>query len=98
MARGANVAGLVAGILFSSQAALAAGDCKDADKVTASYKRCVAVQNCDFNPVGVCPDSLRDRDGFNQCIVEVQKTFLMCLQNCVNRARMEFGCPPVKLQ
>jgi hypothetical protein len=93
-----NAAALIAGIVLSGQAALAEGDCKDPDKVTASYRRCTAVQKCDFNPVGACPDGLRDPDGFNQCIIEVQKTFLMCLKNCVNRARMEFGCPPVKLR
>lgn len=76
----------------------ASAECKRGPEKTEFYKQCVAREKCDFNPMAVCPDSYREKQAYQECAEEVNKTFLMCLENCVNRSNVAFGCPLQKLQ
>jgi hypothetical protein len=73
-------------------------ECKRGPEKTEFYKQCVAREKCDFNPMAVCPDSYTQREAYAECAEEVNKTFLMCLENCLNRSNVEFGCPLQKLK
>jgi hypothetical protein len=90
------VALIAAAALLASQAAYA--ECKAGPEKLAFYKQCVATQKCDFDPMAVCPDSYTQREAYAECAEEVNKTFLICLENCLNRSNVEFGCPLQKLK
>lgn len=89
-------AALMAAALLSTQAAHA--ECKRGPELTAYHQRCVATENCRFDPSAACPNALREQQAYAQCAAEVNTTFLACLENCLNRANVEFGCPLQKLK
>ncbi len=90
------VVALAAATVSAAQGAFA--ECKPGPEKLAFYRQCVATQKCDFNPMAVCPDAYTQREAYAECAEEVNKTFLMCLENCLNRSNVEFGCPLQKLK
>jgi hypothetical protein len=80
--------------LLSTQPVFA--ECQTGPEKLAYMRQCTS--NCHFDLIGVCPDGRRDPEGFKECAAEVKTTFLACLENCLNRTNVKFGCPLQKLQ